>query len=110
MDITIGIYIWKEGVFMGNIVNIIIQLVSGGLGGVGAGKLMPKLSLGKIGDIIAGIVGGIGGGQLLGALGIGATTGNLDIASILTSILGGGVGGGVLMAIVSAVKKLIVKK
>ncbi|HNW87224.1 MAG TPA: hypothetical protein PKJ47_09820 [Candidatus Limiplasma sp.] len=109
MSIAIAI-LWKEGVFMGNIVNIIIQLVSGGLGGVGAGKVMPKLSLGKIGDIIAGIVGGIGGGQLLGALGIGATTGNLDIASILTSILGGGVGGGILMAIVSAVKKLIAKK
>ena len=46
---------------MGNIVNIIIQLVSGGLGGIGAGKVMPKLSLGKVGDIIAGIVGGIGG-------------------------------------------------
>ena len=94
---------------MGNIVNIIIQLISGGVGGIGAGKVMPKLSLGKIGDIIAGIVGGIGGGQLLSALGIGAS-GNLDIASILTSILGGGIGGGVLMAIVSAVKKLIAKK
>ena len=95
---------------MGNIVNIIIQLVSGGLGGFGAGKALPKISLGKIGDIIAGIVGGVGGGQLLSALGIGAATGNLDLASILTSVLGGGVGGGVLMAIVSAVKMLIVKK
>lgn len=26
---------------------------------------MPKLSLGKIGDIIAGLVGGIGGGALM---------------------------------------------
>lgn len=92
---------------MTGIVNIIIQLVTGALGGLGAGKVMPKLSLGKIGDIISGIVGGVGGSQLLGLLGVGATG---DLGGIITSILGGGVGGGALMAIVSAVKKLIVKK
>lgn len=94
---------------MGNFVNILIQLVSGGLGGVGAGKALPKLSLGNIGNIIAGIVGGIGGGQLLNGLGIGASSGALDIGGILTNILGGGVGGGLLMAIVSLVKKLVKK-
>lgn len=94
----------------GNLVGIIIQLVSGGLGGLGAGKVLPKLSLGKVGDIIAGIVGGIGGGQLLSLLGIGASSGSLDLASILTNVLGGGIGGGVLMAIVAMVKKLIAKK
>lgn len=101
----------KEGAIMGNIISILIQLVSGGLGGLGAGKVAPKLSLGKVGDVIAGIVGGGLGGQLLSLLGIGAAgAGTLDLASILTSILGGGVGGGVLMAIVAAVKKLLVKK
>jgi uncharacterized membrane protein YeaQ/YmgE (transglycosylase-associated protein family) len=94
---------------MGTIVNIVIQLVSGGLGGLGAGKLLKKLSLGNVGDIIAGIVGGVGGGQLLNLLGVGGA-GGLDIASILTSILGGGIGGGALMAIASAVKGLIAKK
>ncbi len=95
---------------MTNIVSILIQLVSGAVGGAGAGKAMPKLSLGKIGDIVAGIVGGGLGGQILGALGVGATTaasGNLDIGSILGSILGGGVGGGALMAIVSTVKNML---
>jgi hypothetical protein len=96
---------------MGNIISIIIQLVSGGAGGLGAGKLLPKLSLGKTGDIIAGIVGGVGGGQLLSALGVANTAGGgIDIGSILASVLGGGVGGGALMAIVSAVKKALVKK
>lgn len=96
---------------MGNIVNILIQLVTGGLGGAGAGKLLPKLSLGKVGDIIAGIVGGIGGGQILSALGLGGgAAGAVDFTSIITSILGGGVGGGALMAIVSAVKGMIAKK
>ena len=94
-----------------NIVNILIQLACGGLGGVGAGKIMPKLSLGTIGNIISGVVGGVGGTQLLNALGVGASTGGgLDIASILTSVLGSGVGGGALMAIVAVVKKLLVKK
>ena len=95
-----------------NIVSILIQLVSGAAGGVGAGKVMPKLSLGNIGNIIAGIVGGGLGGQILNLLGIGAPAagGSLDIASILTSVLGGGVGGGALMGIVSAVKGLIAKK
>lgn len=96
---------------MGNIVNIIIQLVSGGLGGLGVGKAKSSLSLGTVGNIIAGLVGGIGGGQLLNALGLGAPAASgLDIGSILTSILGGGVGGGALTAIVSAVKNLITKK
>lgn len=94
-----------------NIVNLLIQLVSGGLGGLGAGKALPKLSLGNVGNIIAGIVGGGLGGQLLGLLGIGgATGGSFDIASILTSVVGSGVGGGALMAIVSAVKGLVSKK
>ncbi len=96
---------------MGNIVNIIIQLLSGGVGGFGAGKAMPKISLGKIGDIIAGILGGVGGSQLLGLLGLGGgAAGALDISSILTSILGGGVGGGALLAIVGAIKKAMGQK
>jgi len=95
---------------MEGIVGILIQLVSGGAGGLGAGKVLPKLSLGGIGDIIAGIVGGGIGGQLLGMLGMGATSGNLDVSSILTNVLGGGVGGGVLMTIVSALKGLLAKK
>ncbi len=96
---------------MGNIINILIQLMAGGAGGVGAGKVAPKLSLGKIGDIIAGIVGGGLGGQLLGLLGLGGgTAGGVDIGSIIASILGGGVGGGALMAIISAVKNALGKK
>jgi len=88
--------------------NAIIELITGALGGVCAGKVFPKISLGKIGNIIAGIVGGIGGGQLLHSLGIGAH-GN-DLAGILTSILGGLVGGGALEAIVCGIKKLFAKK
>ncbi len=94
------------------ILPLVIQLVSGAVGGNAAGKLMPKQSLGTLGNSLAGIVGGGLGGQLLGMLGIGgdAAAGSMDISSILTSIAGGGVGGGVLMAIVGFVKGMINKK
>jgi len=88
--------------------NVIIQLFSGGLGGVCSGKVFPKISLGTIGNIISGVVGGVGGAQLLHSLGVGA--GGAGWAGILTSVLGGFVGGGVLEAIVSFVKKLFDKK
>lgn len=94
-----------------DIVNLLIQLVSGGAGGLGAGKALPKLSLGKIGDIIAGVLGGLGGGQLLGSIiPSAAAAGSFDLTAILTSLIGGGVGGGALMAIVSAVKNALAKK
>ena len=91
-------------------VNIIIQLISGAIGGNGAGALMKKLSLGTIGNSIVGIIGGGLGGQLLGVLGMApAAGGGLDLNSIISSVLSGGVGGGVLMAIIGAIKKAIGK-
>jgi len=96
-----------------DILPLIIQLASGAVGGNVAGKLMPKSSLGTIGNSIAGIVGGGLGGQLLGLLGIGgdaAAAGSMDVTSILTSIAGGGAGGGILMAIVGFVKGMMNKK
>lgn len=89
---------------------LIIQIISGALGGVGAGKVMPKFSLGTIGNVIAGLVGGGLGGQVLGMLGIATSTGGTDIASIVGSLASGGVGGGILMAIIGIIKKALLKK
>lgn len=94
---------------MGNVVAVIIQLVSGALGGNAAGALMKKLSLGTVLNSIVGILGGGLGGQLLGLLGLGTGTEGLDLAGILGSIAGGGVGGGVLMAIIGLIKKAFAK-
>jgi uncharacterized membrane protein YeaQ/YmgE (transglycosylase-associated protein family) len=94
---------------MGNLIPIIIQLVSGAVGGNVAGSLLKDKSLGTIGNSIAGILGGGLGGQLLGLLGIGTETGGTDIASIIGSLAGGGVGGGVLMIIVGLIKKALGK-
>ena len=93
-----------------DIVSLIIQLVSGAAGGNIAGGLLKKLSLGPVGNSIVGILGGGLGGQLLGMLGLGGPAGGgLDIASILSSIAGGGVGGGALMAIIGAIRGAIGK-
>lgn len=94
-----------------DILPLVIQLASGAIGGNVAGKLLPKSSLGTIGNSIAGLAGGGLGGQLLGMLGFGGAEGaSLDLTSILSSIAGGGVGGGVVMAIVGIVKGLLTKK
>jgi len=92
-------------------VQIIIQLISGAVGGNGAGALMKKLSLGTIGNSIVGILGGGIGGQLLGLLGLApaAASGGLDLNNIIASVLSGGVGGGALLAIVGAIKKALGK-
>lgn len=99
-----------------NIVQLIVQLVCGAVGGNAAGGLMKKFSLGTLGNSIVGIIGGGLGGQLLGMLGVGAdaaggsSAGGMDLGSIASSVLGGGVGGGALMAIVGAVKQAMAKK
>ncbi|MBN2275330.1 MAG: GlsB/YeaQ/YmgE family stress response membrane protein [Bacteroidales bacterium] len=94
---------------MGNIWPLIIQLVSGALGGTAAGALMKKLSLGTVLNSILGIVGGGLGGQLLNALGVGTAGGGMDLGGIITSIVGGGVGGGILLAIIGLIKKALSK-
>ncbi|MEO1010356.1 MAG: hypothetical protein AAFX53_03565 [Bacteroidota bacterium] len=88
---------------------LIIQLISGAVGGNLAGKLLNNLSLGTLGNSILGILGGGLGGQLLGMLGVGTGGGEMDIAGILGSVAGGGVGGGVLMAIIGVIKNAISK-
>jgi len=90
-------------------VNIIIQLISGAVGGNGAGALLKKLSLGTIGNTIAGILGGGLGGQLLGLLGMAPAAGGGDLNGIIASVLSGGVGGGALMGIIGAIKKALGK-
>jgi uncharacterized membrane protein YeaQ/YmgE (transglycosylase-associated protein family) len=94
---------------MESLLPLIVQLISGAVGGNVAGSLMKNLSLGTLGNSIIGIVGGGLGGQLLSMLGIAASGGGMDIGSIVGSIAGGGVGGGVLLAIIGVIKKAIAK-
>lgn len=89
---------------------LIIQLLSGALGGNLAARILPKISLGTLGNSLLGILGGGLGGQLLGMLGVSAGSGDMDIAGIIGSILSGGVGGGVLLSIISFIKGLLGSK
>ena len=95
-----------------NIINLIISLISGAVGGNAAGAAMKDKSLGVAGNSLAGILGGGVGGAILQALGIGAdaAANGMDLKSIIGSIASGGVGGGVLMAIIAAVKNAMAKK
>lgn len=74
-------------------IDLIIQLISGAVGGNLAGALLKNISLGPVGNSIAGILGGGIGGQLLGPLlGIAASTsgaGGTDIAAIVSQIATG---------------------
>jgi hypothetical protein len=93
---------------------LVISLIAGALGGTGAGRMLKDLDLGTAGNAIAGILGGGLGGQLLSMLTGGAVPadagaavagGGLDIGTIVQQVAGGGVGGAVLMAIVGLLKK-----
>jgi len=92
-----------------NVWSLIIQLISGVLGGNAAGALMKKLSLGTVLNSILGIIGGGLGGQLLDILHVGTKGGGLDLGGIITSIAGGGIGGGILLVIVGLIKKSLSK-
>jgi uncharacterized membrane protein YeaQ/YmgE (transglycosylase-associated protein family) len=92
---------------------LIIQLISGAVGGNVAGSLMKNANLGPVLNSIVGLLGGGLGGQLLAMLGVGgaeAAAGSMDIVSIVTQVLGGGVGGGVLVAIVGLIKNAMAKQ
>lgn len=87
-----------------DVTSLIVQLVSGAVGGNAAGAAMKKLSLGTVGNSVVGILGGGLGGQILAMLGMGGGGGSMEAGSIVSSIAGGGVGGAVLLVIVGAIK------
>ena len=95
-----------------NIVSLIIQLISGAVGGNVAGAAMKDKSLGALGNSIAGIVGGGVGGTILQAvLGTAAASGGgLDLQSILANVGGGGVGGAILMVVIGLIKNAMANK
>jgi hypothetical protein len=108
-----------------DIVNIIISLVSGIVGGNIAGASMGDKSLGAAGNSVTGILGGGAGGFILKLLGIlgGAATGAAatggaaagapgigELGQILSNVGGSGVGGAVLTIIVALIKSYMGNK
>ncbi len=88
---------------------LIIQLISGAIGGNIAGSLMKKFTMGSLWNSIVGILGGGLGGQVLGMLGIGDGGGEMDLSGILGSVGSGAVGGGIVMAVIGMIKKAMNK-
>ena len=87
---------------------ILINLIAGALGGVGAGKASPTFDLGTAGNIISGLVGGGVLGQIatLALPGVVAAvqSGNLSISGIVSQVIAGGAGGAILTAVIGAIK------
>ena len=95
-----------------NIISLIIEAISGAVGGNVAGAAMKENSLGTVGNSIAGIVGGGAGGMILQAIMGGSSAaggGSLDMTTILSNVAGGGVGGAILMAVVGIIKNKMAK-
>src|SRR5438046_4470465 len=87
-------------------INLIIQIIAGALGGNAAGATMKNLDLGTLGNTIAGALGGAGGGTLLTALlpMLQGAAGGVDIGQLLGQAVGGGVAGAIVTAIVGVIK------
>lgn len=87
---------------------ILINLVAGALGGVGAGKASPTFDLGTVGNLIAGLVGGGVLGQivtlLMPSIIAAVQSGNISVGGIISQAIAGGAGGAILTAIVGAIK------
>ena len=88
------------------VINLIVQLIAGAIGGNAIGSGLKNVDLGTIGNSIAGAIGGAGGGTLLTSLIplLAGTAGNVDIGSIIGQAVGGGVSGAILTAIVGLIK------
>jgi uncharacterized membrane protein YeaQ/YmgE (transglycosylase-associated protein family) len=86
-----------------DITSLLIQLVSGAVGGNVGGAVLKNLSLGPVGNSIAGILGAPLGAALLSQLGMGGGGG------ALASVGSGGVGGIILMLVVGFIKKSMAK-
>jgi len=87
---------------------ILINLVAGALGGVGAGKASTQLDLGTIGNIVAGLAGGGVLGQIvsliLPSIFAAAQSSNLSVGGVISQAIAGGASGAILTAIIGAIK------
>jgi len=87
---------------------ILINLIAGAVGGVGAGKTSPNFDLGMIGNVISGLVGGGVLGQivtmLLPSIMAAAQSGNLSVGGVISQAVAGGAGGAILTALIGAIK------
>lgn len=94
-----------------DIVGLLINLVSGLVGGNILGGAWKDKSLGAIGNSIAGLIGGAAGGYIMQAMGMlnSVGLGDMTVSSLLGNIGSAGVGGAILTAIIGMIKKSMTK-
>ena len=90
----------------GLLINLIVQIISGAVGGNVVAGAAKNVDLGTLANTIVGAIGGGAGRQLLGMLVplLANSASTPDIGSIIGQVAGGGVAGAVLTAIVGAIK------
>jgi hypothetical protein len=88
------------------IMNLIVQIIAGALGGTAIGQTLKNLTAGPIGNIIIGAIGGGVGGQILAALipALQSAGPAIDAGALVSNAVGGGAAGAILTAIVGAVR------
>lgn len=94
-----------------DLTQILIQLLSGAIGGNAAGAVAKQTSLGPLGNTIAGALGGGVGGQLLGSLlGLGTTAAasGLDVNTIVQGFATGGISGALTALVLGFLKSKLV--
>lgn len=84
---------------------IIVQVITGIIGGQAVGAALKQAAMGQLPKILAGAVGGVGGGAILGSLlGGGADPATAGaMGGLLGDAVGGAGGGAILTAIVGMV-------
>jgi len=110
LRINTGLQFAKFGdKFMEALLPLIIQLVSGAVGGGAIGALVKKVGMGNILNLVVGAIGGAGTGPLLGMLG-GAAVGDAAGGGMLGTIVGSLAGGGALTGVAGLLKNMLGNK
>lgn len=96
-----------QGVKVEALLPIIIQAVTGAIGGNAIGGALKQAALGTVGRTIAGVLGGVGGTAILAALGAGDLTSAMGAlaGSAVSGVAGGGIVAGGIGAILGMLKK-----
>ena len=89
---------------MESLLPLIIQIVSGMIGGGVAGGMLKNAAMSMLPKLLAGGIGGIGGaGILASVMGGGDASSMMDMGNLINNVGGGLVGGGVLTGIAGMV-------